>query len=431
MKTGSLLLKRSEVYMKKKMFMIFLLLAAWLPAEVIQNENISLREGAGAFFPVLAVLQKGENVKILADDSYWAKVETAAKLTGYVPKTAFEAAENRINFDLIAGEIADLQVDKLIVSAAVKGFFETKMGGKGLNQELAQKPFRRYVNGWEYNQFKAATFTKGRWTHQKFLRKNRLDYAKKYQLDENMIAVSIYIAARLAAPGLETNINKIRYVNHVAQLVVESSEYYDLPVTVYIVKSNEIFANATPAGLIVISNGMLKQIQSEHELACLLGHELAHITLGHGIQESQRRKPNVRAASGFDMADKEFDAFESEMGYEQDEKWKEAEAELEAVAAELYERAIKGHSDRYEAEADIRGVEYAMRAGYDPRGMVEMMHRLGKFATRDTDDTKATHWFPYSFTKRIKGMEKYYAEELRRNMKHYEQFSSRYQQSAW
>jgi len=419
--------------MKKRMFILTmgLLLAGFLSADVIRNDNISLREGAGAFFPVLAVLQSGDDVKILQDDDFWVKVEARSKQVGYVPKSAFEVTQNRINFDLIAGEVVDINVDKLIVSAAVKGFFETKLVSKELNQSLAHKPFRRYVNGRDYEQFKAETFTRARWSHRKFLRKTRLDYAKRYNVDQTMVAASVYIAARLAAPGLESDMNKIRYVNNVAQLIVESSEYYDLPITVYIVKTDDIFANATPAGLILISTAMLKQIQSEHELACLIGHELAHISLGHGVQESARRKPNVRAASHFDMADDDFKEFEAEMGHEQDEKWEAAEADLEAVSAELYERAIKGHSDRYEAEADIRGVEYAIRAGYDPRGMVDLMHRLGKFATRDGDDTKASHWFPFSFSKRIKDMEEYYAEELRRNMKQYEKFTKRYQQLAW
>jgi predicted Zn-dependent protease len=177
-------------------------------------------------------------------------------------------------------------------------------------------------------------------------------------------------------------------VNHVAQLIVDSSEYYDLPVSVHIASTDKIFANATPIGVIVISQGMLKILRNESELACLLAHEISHVTLGHGSIETTIRKPKF-------AADDAFAELGDELGVD------EVEKELDDMCVEMYERAIKGRTAEYESEADLRGLVYAKRAGYDPGGMVALLTRLKTLIPVSRNPEDRSHWLPSSIDKRI------------------------------
>lgn len=407
-----------------------LLISAVLSAETVMCNNAGVRSGAGPFYPVIATLNSGDAVTVISkEEDPWYEVRLKDNRSGFVAANVFEKSDKVINFEQIAAAgIADKSVDKLIVSAAVKGFFANSMKSDKLNQQVMNKPFQRFVTATDYDRFKDATFPKGRWSHKKYLRKSKLNYMKAYYLDESLIGTSIYIAARFSGPGLSSDISLVKYVNEVAQLVYESTEYPNMPVTVYVVKTDDIFANATPAGLIVISEGMLKMVGGENELACLIGHEIAHVTLGHGIQETKHRAPKIRGESAFKDADQELDAFEEEMGKKDDWGHEEEMADLEAIAYEMFERSIKGRTEEYEGAADIRGVQYAMRAGYDPRGMVNLMKRLEPKMKGSNDDTKASHWFPPTFKNRIAALDTYYQDELRYNEKNYMQFTDRYRQ---
>ncbi len=390
--------------MKKPVLILLILLtAAVLTADVIRQDHVSLREGSGAFYPVLAVLPAGSDVTIIQNGDTWAEVRTAANLQGFIPALAFDDSRHSIDYGVLAGEIADREISKTIVSAAVKGFFENRLSSTDVNRDVMSRPLRRSFSAEEYRRFTADTYRNSPWDHEKYMKKLRIDSPGSLKIDNSMMATSAYIAGRLTAPGLLKDAAKTRYVNMVAQLVAESTEFYDLPLTVYIADTDEIFANSTPIGVIIISKGMLNMMDSENQLACLLGHEISHITLGHGMTEAQKRKPKVRAEAAFDALDTELD-----------EEPNEVEADLEQIADDMYERSIKGRKESYEAAADTRGALYAARAGYDPRGMITLMSRLEGKMKRGMGDDEPTHWFPYSFVKRKAGLETYYHDELER-----------------
>jgi predicted Zn-dependent protease len=199
-------------------------------------------------------------------------------------------------------------------------------------------------------------------------------------------------------------------VNQIAQLIAENTEFYDLPITVHVVDTDDIYANALPIGVIVISKGMLKQISSEHELACLIGHEIAHVTLGHGETEMDKRKVKFRAEDAFGELDEAFGTDTKEM---------------DALADEMYERAIKGRKEEYEAEADVQGAIYAYRAGYEPDGMLSLMRKLETKIPRNPDPDDIRHWFPYSFKNRLNHLSEFISKELKTN-EHYVKNENRY-----
>jgi hypothetical protein len=399
--------------MRKKMVGLCLTCAMLtsISAETVKRDNVSLREGAGAFFPVITILNKGDDVTVQSTEEQWLKVSTREHNEGWISAVAFESGTASIDYGVMAEDWTDRKASKTMVNAAVKGFFENQFEREGeLNKSVMDQPVRLMFNPRDYWSFREETY-KNRWNPKRFRRQYRLKQNKGFVIDETLFAVSAYTAGRLTASGLIRDQQITIYVNQVAQLILENTEFYDLPVTVYVADTDNIYANALPIGVIVISKGMLKQINSEHELACLIGHEIAHVTLGHGETEMGKRRVKFRAEDAFGELDEAFGTDTKEM---------------DALADEMYERAIKGRKEEYEAEADVQGAIYAYRAGYDPSGMINLMRKLETKIPRHQDPDDIRHWFPYSFKNRANSLQGFVAKELKTNDK-YVKNSERYQ----
>ncbi|HBY18560.1 MAG: Uncharacterized protein XD77_0988, partial [Marinimicrobia bacterium 46_47] len=103
-----------------------------LSAETIQRSNVSLREGAGAFFPVVTVLNKGDDVSVLENGELWIRVSTSDQTSGWVPAMAFESGASSIDYGVMADDWTDRKASKTMVNAAVKGFFEKQVEREGI-----------------------------------------------------------------------------------------------------------------------------------------------------------------------------------------------------------------------------------------------------------------------------------------------------------
>jgi hypothetical protein len=394
--------------------MMLVLAAQAAFAEKIMNNNVSVRTMPGAFYPIVTVLNAGDTVSVLESQDPWKKIKTADNQAGWVSANAFNAVRNAIDYGAMALENPQRSMSKIMVTAAVKGFFENKIKDETVNAAVMDNPYSRYILPSDYMRFVNETYS-GRWTRDKYAKKNTIRQEGPFRIDENLVALSAYICGRLAAPGLSTNASLTRYVNNVAQLIMENTEFYDLPICVHVVKTDEIFANATPIGAIMLSEGMLKTIRSENELACLLGHEIAHVTLHHGATEFTIRKPKFAAEDA-------FDELGEELGVDEDEK------ELDELCDDMYERAIRGRKAEYEMAADQRGMLYARRAGYNPTGMITLLERLKTKIPASRNPEDASHWLPNAMDKRIRVLEGIMTKSFRDN-RQYETFQARYQQA--
>ncbi len=394
--------------------LIILLIASPGFAEKIRNNNVSVRTMPGSFYPVITVLNSGDSVKVMEKKDPWRKVKTSANAVGWVSANAFNTVGGSVDYGAMARDNTKTGMSKIMVTAAAKGFFENKINDTSINKAIFENPYTNYIDPYGYNQFVNEMYS-SRWSREKFYRETAITQQEAFRIEENLVALSSYICARLAAPGLSTNQALTSYVNNVAELIMESTEFYDLPVCVQVVKTDHIFANATPIGVIMISEGMLKTIRSEGELACLLGHEMSHVTLHHGAAEMTIRKPIITAEDA-------FDEMREELGVDENEK------ELDEVCNDMYERAIRGRKAEYEAAADQRGMIYARRAGYDPNGMISLLERLKTRvpASRNPEDT--SHWLPNTLDKRIDALKTFSRKEFRSN-KNYQDFQARYHAS--
>ena len=144
------------------------------------------------------------------------------------------------------------------------------------------------------------------------------------------------------------------YVSRVGQRVAAVSGW-DKPFVFSLVDSGMVNAMALPDGYIFVFRGLFTRLQTEGQLAAVLGHEVAHVTRRHGYkgQNSDRLSRFGSTILGIFLGRAYYDAAR---GYS---------------AAENF-----GRGREFELEADRFGAEYIGNAGYDPNEMFDLIRIL-------------------------------------------------------
>lgn len=148
------------------------------------------------------------------------------------------------------------------------------------------------------------------------------------------------------------------YVSQVGQKLARVSDRPDLPYEFVVLNNNVPNAWALPGGKIAINRGLLVLLDDESELAAVLGHEIVHAAARHGAQQqTQGTALNVGLVlAGVALASQDHQAAGLAMG-------------ALGVGAQAWQAQ---YGQGQELEADRYGVEYMVRAGYDPQGAVEL-----------------------------------------------------------
>lgn len=190
----------------------------------------------------------------------------------------------------------------------------------------------------------------------------------------------------------------IDYVACVTNAIVDvleppdSDMYWELT----IVDNPTINAFVLPGGKIVVFSGILSVAQNQHQLAAVLGHEVAHVTEKH--PESRHTQ---RAATSFSV-----DALALMLGGGYRMQTQAAQSSL-ATLSTL--GLLNPFSRGQETEADIVGLRYMAKAGFDPRESVELWKTMNEKNESRIPEYMSTH--PSGDT-RIEDLISNYAEAL-------------------
>jgi predicted Zn-dependent protease len=189
------------------------------------------------------------------------------------------------------------------------------------------------------------------------------------------------LTATLVAPGFIGEQGVIAYANAVAAVVGGKTPRYDLPFRVALIADDTINGFGLPGGNVVITRGLLRMTRNEAELACQIGHEIAHITLYHGLREFQKRGTHRKRDSAFAELDAaagggEDDPFAELNALTGDTSRPGIEADLTRLANTSYLKIIGKRAREDELEADLFGAAYAAAAGYDPAAMITYLERV-------------------------------------------------------
>lgn len=133
--------------------------------------------------------------------------------------------------------------------------------------------------------------------------------------------------------------------------------------------SDVLNAFALPGGKVFFSRGLAKELKSEAEMAGVLGHEIGHVTARHGNQRmSKQLGYNILLGIGAVAVG----AADEDSTFRQ---YGEYAVPALAVGGNIV--LLKYGRDE-ELQADMLGVRYMSRAGYDPIGQQRVMETLGR-----------------------------------------------------
>jgi len=158
-----------------------------------------------------------------------------------------------------------------------------------------------------------------------------------------------------------------RYVDRVGQKMAKVSDRPELFYRFYVVDDDTINAFALPGGYIYIHRGLINHMNSEAELAAVLGHEIGHVTARHSVKQYSK----AQAYQMGTMIASVFVPIPQAAGMLSD---------LLATAV------IKGYGRDAELQSDELSVTYLARAGYDPKATVGILKTLKRLHDLDTKE---------------------------------------------
>lgn len=161
--------------------------------------------------------------------------------------------------------------------------------------------------------------------------------------------------------GLYDNPALQSYVSQVGQRVGAAAEARGIRYHFTVLDHPEVNAFALPGGYIYVHRGLLAELNSEAELAGVLGHEVGHVTARHGAKL-------LTKAVGVQALVVAITAL-SPGGREHAGQWA-------LVLGHLSKLVVLGYGRGNEMEADELGLRSARGAGYDPRGLVLFLRHL-------------------------------------------------------
>ena len=156
------------------------------------------------------------------------------------------------------------------------------------------------------------------------------------------------------------------YVSMVGQRVAAQSSRPHLKYHFTLLDDEIINAFALPGGYVYVTRGMLTHVNSESELAAILGHEVAHVTEKHGLRNQSKAKL-------LELAAQIASAVTGTAGV----------YDLGGILGGVL---LKGYSREFELEADAVGARYMAKAGYSPDAMLNTIEIL-----KDKDRIEIAH----------------------------------------
>src|SRR5579863_5346197 len=142
------------------------------------------------------------------------------------------------------------------------------------------------------------------------------------------------------------------YVNRLGQNLVRNSDA-KMPFTIKVIDTEEVNAFALPGGFFFVNSGLILKADTEAELAGVMSHEIAHVAARHGTRQATRGEV-------MNLATIPLIFMGGWAGYG-----------IREAASVLIPVGFLSFSRGFEAEADLLGLEYMYKSGYDPGAFVD------------------------------------------------------------
>jgi len=196
-----------------------------------------------------------------------------------------------------------------------------------------------------------------------------IDYNSEFTIGETLALEGFQ---RFGLPVKNEKLQK--YVTTLGNAVAKNSTRPDITYYFVVVDTPIYNAFACPGGIIFVSKALVKGMQDEAELACVLSHEIAHVAHKHALS-------SVRRAKFFESAAKIGTV---NMKGDKGKMYRDMVGNLQNV---LFDQGL---DQGMEYEADESGMEVAYRTGYDPNGLIRVLKMLQQ---KEATATSKGSWF--------------------------------------
>ena len=220
------------------------------------------------------------------------------------------------------------------------------------------------------------------------LEKKNQELLAEMQLGRNMAGRLLQFYGTYGDQGL------VKYVNKVGSYVAQFTGKIKYHFMFNILDTDEINAFACPGGYILITKGLLKELQTEAELAAILGHEIAHVNEQHMFDTLRKMNPKKRESEAKKL-DEERKRLENRVDKFRRRPKAKGSTTASSLARYLTGTGVnigfdllktstvgmnvilnQGLSPKLEYEADKLGLTYASNAGYNPQAYKNFLSRL-------------------------------------------------------
>ena len=147
------------------------------------------------------------------------------------------------------------------------------------------------------------------------------------------------------------------YINRLTQNLARNSDV-KFPVTVKVIEDDVVNAFTLPGGFLFVNTGLIRLSESEAELASAISHELGHVAARHYTRQVTRA--DLLNASSIPLV------FLG--GIPGIAAWEVANIGLPVGMFKF--------SRDFETEADMLGIQYLYKTGYDPTAAIDMFERI-------------------------------------------------------
>lgn len=166
-----------------------------------------------------------------------------------------------------------------------------------------------------------------------------------------------------------------KYVNDLGQEMAAISHRPNLNYEIKVMDSPVINAFAVPGGYVYITRGILAYLNSEAELAGVMGHEIGHVTARHSAKQQSKAQ---LAQLGLGLGSMLFEGFSTYAG----------------IAGQAVGLLFLKFGRDDERQSDMLGVEYSTKVGYNSSEMASFFAVLDKMHSTGTNslpDFLSTH----------------------------------------
>ncbi|MCV6636446.1 M48 family metallopeptidase [Candidatus Albibeggiatoa sp. nov. NOAA] len=176
-----------------------------------------------------------------------------------------------------------------------------------------------------------------------------------------------------AAPNSKVN-SYVQCVTNALLSTLQDSEGWEIVVF----EDEAVNAFALPGRKIGVYTGLLNVAENQHQLAAVVGHEIAHVLSNHG---NERVSQQMLVQTGMEVAQAIFSNPESQT----------AQVALGALGLGTQFGILLPFSRKHETEADELGLQIMARAGFQPQESVNLWVNMGKGSEGAPPEFMSTH----------------------------------------